>query len=96
MDFIAAHNMTFAAARQRDGGNHNRRETPLFAASIQRKALQGVAQNLSIARKKACQAPKGNNCLILNSLSLKVVTPKFAKLNKEGMARGHAFSCSTS
>lgn len=42
MEFIAAHGMTFedaAAARQRDGGDHNRRETPLFAASIERKAL---------------------------------------------------------
>jgi hypothetical protein len=42
MDFIAKHNMSFedaAAARQRDGGDHNRRETPLFAASIERKAL---------------------------------------------------------
>lgn len=42
MDFIAAHNVTFeqaAAARQHDGGDHNRRETPLFAASLERKAL---------------------------------------------------------
>lgn len=42
MDFIAAHNIpweTAAAGRQRDGGDHNRRETPLFAASIGRKAL---------------------------------------------------------
>jgi hypothetical protein len=42
MEFIAKHNMSFedaAAARQRDGGDHNRRETPLFAASIERKAL---------------------------------------------------------
>jgi len=42
MEFIAKHNMTFgdaAAARQRDGGDHNRRETPLFAASIERQAL---------------------------------------------------------
>lgn len=41
MRFIAEHKMTFeeaAAARQRDGGDHNRRETPLFAASIERKA----------------------------------------------------------
>src|SRR5712671_3366385 len=37
MDFIAAHNISFeqaAAARQRDGGEHNRRETPLYAQSI--------------------------------------------------------------
>jgi hypothetical protein len=37
MDFIAQHGMTFeqaAAARQNDGSNHNRRETPLFADSI--------------------------------------------------------------
>jgi len=42
MDLIAAYNMTLeeaAAARQRDGGDHNRRETPLFAASIERQAL---------------------------------------------------------
>ncbi len=39
MDFIAQHGMTFeqaAAARQHDGGDHNRRETPLFAESIAR------------------------------------------------------------
>ena len=42
MDFIAKHNIRFedaAAQRQHDGGDHNRRETPLFAASIERKAL---------------------------------------------------------
>jgi hypothetical protein len=42
MDFIAKHNMTFedaAAARQHVGGDHIRRGTPLFAASIERKAL---------------------------------------------------------
>jgi hypothetical protein len=42
MAFIKAHSVTFedaAAARQRDGGDHNRRETPLFAESIRRKAL---------------------------------------------------------
>lgn len=41
MDFIAKHNISFeeaAKARQYDGGDHNRRETPLFAASIERKA----------------------------------------------------------
>jgi hypothetical protein len=42
MDFIAAHNISFeqaAAARQRDGGEHNRRETPLYAESIAHRAL---------------------------------------------------------
>jgi hypothetical protein len=42
MEFIAKHNVAFedaAAGRQRDGGDHNRRETPLFAASIERRAL---------------------------------------------------------
>jgi hypothetical protein len=42
MKFIAEHKISFedaAVARQRDGGDHNRRETPLFAASIERKAL---------------------------------------------------------
>jgi len=42
MDFIAAHNISFeqaAAARQRDGGDHNRRETPFYAESIARRAL---------------------------------------------------------
>jgi hypothetical protein len=41
MDFIAKHGVSFeeaAAGRQRDGGDHNRRETPLFAESIARKA----------------------------------------------------------
>ncbi|MFZ0948847.1 MAG: hypothetical protein WB625_25190 [Candidatus Sulfotelmatobacter sp.] len=47
MEFIAKHNISFedaAAARQRDGGDHNRRETPLFAASIERKALDHARQ----------------------------------------------------
>ena len=42
MDFIAKHNIRFedaAAQRQLDGSDHNRRETPLFAASIERMAL---------------------------------------------------------
>jgi hypothetical protein len=42
LDFIKQHNVKFedaAAQRQRDGGDHNRRETPLFAESIARKAL---------------------------------------------------------
>jgi hypothetical protein len=41
MAFIAKHGVSFeqaAAARQRDGGDHNRRETPLFAESIERRA----------------------------------------------------------
>ena len=42
MDFIAKHDIRFedaAAQRLHDGGDHNRRETPLFAASIERMAL---------------------------------------------------------
>jgi len=42
LDFIAKHNVGFedaAAQRQHDGGDHNRRETPLFAASLERMAL---------------------------------------------------------
>jgi hypothetical protein len=38
----ATHNISFedaAAARQHDGGDPNRRETPLFAGSIERQAL---------------------------------------------------------
>jgi hypothetical protein len=45
MDFIAQHGMTFeqaAAARQHDGGDHNLRETPLFAESIARRSLGPV------------------------------------------------------
>jgi hypothetical protein len=41
MDFIAKHSISFedaAKGRQHDGGDHNRRETPLFAASIERRA----------------------------------------------------------
>jgi hypothetical protein len=46
MDFIAQHKIKFkdaAAARQHVESEHNRRETPLFAASIERMAL-GQAQ----------------------------------------------------
>lgn len=42
MDFIAQQGVSFddaAAGRQRDGGDHNRRETPLFAESIGRAAI---------------------------------------------------------
>ncbi|WP_024510370.1 hypothetical protein [Bradyrhizobium sp. ARR65] len=42
LEFIKQHNIRFedaATARQRDGGDHNRRETPLFAESIKRRAL---------------------------------------------------------
>jgi hypothetical protein len=42
MEFIAKHSISFdeaSAGRQHDGGDHNRRETPLFAASIERQAL---------------------------------------------------------
>lgn len=43
MDFIAQHGVSFeqaAAGRQHDGGDHNRRETPLFAESIARLAAR--------------------------------------------------------
>lgn len=42
MEFIAARDIPYAdaaAARQEAGGDHNHRETPLFAASIARHAL---------------------------------------------------------
>ncbi|WP_225732376.1 MULTISPECIES: hypothetical protein [unclassified Nocardia] len=42
MEFIATQGISFeqaAAARQTASGDHNRRETPLFAKSIERKAL---------------------------------------------------------
>jgi hypothetical protein len=40
--FIAAHGISFEqarTARQAASGDHNRRETPLYAKSIERKAL---------------------------------------------------------
>ncbi|WP_044559529.1 hypothetical protein [Azospirillum sp. B4] len=43
MGFLAQHGITYedaAAARQAAGGDHNRRETPLFAESIARHALR--------------------------------------------------------
>ncbi len=46
MAFIAQHGLTYdqaAVARQAAGGDHNRRETPMFAASIARKALARAA-----------------------------------------------------
>jgi hypothetical protein len=42
IDFIAQHKISYedaAAGRQHDGGDHNRRETPLFARSIERAAF---------------------------------------------------------
>jgi hypothetical protein len=52
MDFIARHSIRFedaAAQRQHDGGDHNRRETPLFAASIERMALGHALRDASQA-----------------------------------------------
>lgn len=46
MTFLAAHDLSFedaASARQAAGSNHNRRETPLFAESIARRARQKKA-----------------------------------------------------
>jgi hypothetical protein len=46
LNFIELHGTPFqdaADARQRDGGDHNSRETPLFAASIERRALAASA-----------------------------------------------------
>ena len=42
LDFIPMYNISFEqapTARQHDGGEHNRRETPLFVESIARRAL---------------------------------------------------------
>jgi hypothetical protein len=53
MDFIAARNIRFeqaAAARQAAGGDHNRRETPLFAESIARRALARSSALRSVTR----------------------------------------------
>jgi hypothetical protein len=47
MRFLKEHGQTFeqaAAARQAASGDHNRRETPLFAASIGRRALSKGAR----------------------------------------------------
>ncbi|WP_342628349.1 hypothetical protein AAC691_20995 [Nguyenibacter vanlangensis] len=49
MQFITAHGLAYddvAAARQAAGGDHNRRETPLFAASIARRALARQAETV--------------------------------------------------
>lgn len=49
MEFISAHGVPFetaAAARQAAGGDHNRRETPLFADSIARHAKQRILGNV--------------------------------------------------
>lgn len=46
LNFIEKNGTPFqdaADARQRDGGDHNSRETPLFAASIERRALASRA-----------------------------------------------------
>jgi len=46
MTFIESHGVSYedaAAARQAAGGDHNSRETPLFAASIARRALAAAA-----------------------------------------------------
>jgi hypothetical protein len=48
LDFIKRHGISFeqaAAARQAAGGDHNRRETPLFAESIARRALARSPQS---------------------------------------------------
>ena len=53
LDFIKRHGISFeqaAAARQAAGGDHNRRETPLFAKSIARSAL---ARSSAVASEKS-------------------------------------------
>ncbi|MDG3442284.1 hypothetical protein [Nitrospirillum amazonense] len=50
MDFLAQHGIAYedaAAARQAAGGDHNRRETPLFAESIARRALANAKEAVS-------------------------------------------------
>lgn len=50
MDFVAKHGQTFdeaAAARQAAGGDHNQRETPLFAESIAHKARARAAAKIA-------------------------------------------------
>ncbi|TWB45405.1 hypothetical protein [Nitrospirillum pindoramense] len=50
MDFLARHGIAYedaAAARQAAGGDHNRRETPLFAESIARRALANAKEAVS-------------------------------------------------
>lgn len=50
MSFIEQHGQTFeqaAAARQAAGGDHNHRETPLFAESIARKARAKAAAKVA-------------------------------------------------
>ncbi|TNM66426.1 hypothetical protein [Aliirhizobium smilacinae] len=50
MSFIEQHGQTFeqaAAARQAAGGDHNHRETPLFAESIARKARAKAAARMA-------------------------------------------------
>jgi hypothetical protein len=53
-----------ATGRQRDGGDHNRRATPLFAASIERKARatpsarQASRQHSSFAPKAVARASR--------------------------------------
>jgi hypothetical protein len=49
VESITKHNIRFeeAVQRQHDGGDHNRRETPLFAASIERLALGQANRGIS-------------------------------------------------
>ena len=58
LDFIKRHGLSFehaAAARQAAGGDHNRRETPLFAKSIARRAL---ARSSAVASEKSSSRVK--------------------------------------
>ena len=55
LDFIKRHGISFeqaAAARQAAGGDHNRRETPLFAESIERHALNAGRHGSNMVRWK--------------------------------------------
>ena len=60
-DFIKQHGISFeqaSVARQAAGGDHNRRETPLFAASIARRALaRSSALRRSDSRRAHEQQP---------------------------------------
>jgi hypothetical protein len=45
-----------------DGGDHNHRETPLFAASIEREAMRSLRHSALRLPESLCDAEFGESC----------------------------------
>lgn len=83
MTFIAKHGLTLeqaAAARQAASSNHNSRETPLFAKSIEKKALARQATLRARASNSHVQSPREIARVFTPKLAALVERPLFSEI----------------